>query len=199
MYDNIGCPRLYEIPNLKEGKDEDIYDHVFEDLGSPSSAMLDSIDRSSVESPENSYSVSSQLGYDGGNESDSSQQGALEDQPLSPKQDDKSRGRMMFESEVMTEFSLQKIQGNFKNLTTVRNNSWEENDNLQKNEDGIFLFVKVSAFARCIYNCTKQTWLLSFPSCWKKIYLYLGLLESLLFWWMNDSLTSKSLRIPIAS
>ncbi|KAL8173158.1 UNVERIFIED_CONTAM: hypothetical protein K2H54_041323 [Gekko kuhli] len=170
IYENMESARLYAVPNLEDIKGEEVYDQTEEDSLSPSSTVT--LDGVFVKSPENSHSssVSSQHGYDGGEESDSSQQDALGDQQhqediqmLSPREGDQSTPRMAFENKVtaLADSSQKKVQGTSKNFsTTIRfpHCNSEENNNILKEDHEIFLIVKTPIQVSC------QEELLSFSS-----------------------------------
>ncbi|XP_054852794.1 chloride intracellular channel protein 5 isoform X1 [Eublepharis macularius] len=167
VYENIENARHYEIPDLEDAKRGEVYEQIEEDLLSPSStAMLDNAYVNCEKSPGNrrASSLSSQHGYDGGEESDSSQRDALEDQQhpeemqLSPREDDRSIERMAFENKgtVLTDSNQKKTQGISPNFsTTIRypcNNS-EENNNFQIADHEISLIVKAGVDGESIGNC----------------------------------------------
>ncbi|XP_077173427.1 chloride intracellular channel protein 5 isoform X1 [Paroedura picta] len=167
MYENVENARLHAIPNLGDTKGEEVYDQTEEDSLSPSpTAMLDGVYANCTKPPENSHcsSVSSQQGYDGGEESDSSQQDALEDQLYqediqlqSSREDDQSTASLATENKVTTlaDPSQKKLQGMSKNFSTAikcpRYNS-DESNVLQEDHE-IFLIIKAGVDGESIGNC----------------------------------------------
>ncbi|XP_009666265.2 chloride intracellular channel protein 5 [Struthio camelus] len=112
VYQNVNNTNIYEIPEFEEGKGNHLYEHVHEDLASPSSTTTipESMDFVQ-ESPEDSCSnsVTSQHGLDGEDGSSLSHRGAEEDcqyqeemDLMSPSQEDKHVEGMMFENGMLS-------------------------------------------------------------------------------------------------
>ncbi|XP_062429237.1 chloride intracellular channel protein 5 isoform X1 [Rhea pennata] len=108
VYQNVNTS-IYGIPESEDDKGNHLYDHVREDLASPSSTTTnaESMDFG-LESPEDSRSnsVASQHGLDGEDGSSSSHHGAEDYQEemelMSPTQEDKHVGGMMFENSMLS-------------------------------------------------------------------------------------------------
>lgn len=155
IYENVESARLCAVPDSEDTKGEELYDRIEEDSLSPSpTAALDGVYVNYTNNPENSHSssVSSQHGYDGGEESDSSsedQQHQEDIELLSPREDDQSTASMAFGNKVLSlaDASQMKAQGTSKSFsTTIKfpHYSSEENNNFPKEDHEIFLIVKVS-------------------------------------------------------
>ncbi|XP_060087225.1 chloride intracellular channel protein 5 isoform X1 [Heteronotia binoei] len=165
VYENMENVRFYAVPNLEGTRGEEVYDQTEEASLSPSpTATPDGVYAICTKSPENSQSssVSSQHGYDVGEESDFSQQEDQQHQEdiqlLSPREGDQSTASMAFEYEVtaLADSSQKKVQGMSKNFsTTVRfpHYNSEENNNFPKEDHEIFLIVKAGVDGESIGNC----------------------------------------------
>ncbi|KFV77808.1 hypothetical protein N308_10213, partial [Struthio camelus australis] len=141
----------------EEGKGNHLYEHVHEDLASPSSTTTipESMDFVQ-ESPEDSCSVhvTSQYGVDKEDDSSSSHHGAEEDHQcqedmdlVSPSQEDKHVEGVMFENSVLSPTGFQLCQSrstSSSSPTSIEfplNNNLGETDNFQEVYD-IHMFVK---------------------------------------------------------
>ncbi|XP_025949617.1 chloride intracellular channel protein 5 isoform X1 [Dromaius novaehollandiae] len=166
VYQNVNT-NIYEIPESEENKRNHLYDHVHEDLASPSSTTtnVESMDLSQSPEDSRSNSVSSQHGLNGEYGSSSSHHGAGEDYQyqeemdlMSPSQEDKHVGRMMFENGILspTGFQLRRSQSTSSHSpTSIKfplNNNLGETDNFQEDHE-IHMFVKAGIDGESIGNC----------------------------------------------